>query len=104
MQYLIVPILIILAIGAATSHLDLPGFDVPNVFSSLGWRATPSSPQGTYISQPTSSSLDTFITGGPDDNTKSLTNATVTFTFSGADRRSGNSNALSFETWVDGFV
>ncbi|MDO8655121.1 MAG: hypothetical protein Q7R48_01705 [bacterium] len=109
MQYLIVPILIILAIGAATSNLDLPGFDIPNVFSALGWGSSTSSSQGQggYLqqqnSQPTSSSLDTFITGGPADNTKSLTNATVTFTFSGTDRRSGNANALSFETWVEGF-
>ncbi len=107
MQYLLIPILIILAIGAATSRLDLPGFEIPNVLSILGWGTSTSSPQeGSYLqqdTQPTNPRLDTSITEGPENNTKLLNGTTVTFKFSGTGLQSNSSNALLFETKIEGF-
>ena len=109
MQYLLIPLLIILAIGAATSRLDLPGFDFPNVLSILGWgTSTPSSQgqEGSYFqqdTQPTNSLLDTFITEGPENNTKLLNGTTVTFKFSGQGPQGSSSSALLFETKIEGF-
>ncbi len=107
MQYLLIPLLIILAIGAATSRLDLPGFDFPNVLSILGWEtSTPSSQGGSYLrqdAQPTNPLLDTLITEGPENNTKLLNGTTVKFTFSGTGQKNNSSNTLAFETKVEGF-
>lgn len=105
MQYLVIPLLIILAIGAATSNLDLPGFDFPDVLSGLGWGTSAPSPQGTSLLQnvqPTNPLLNTFITDGPVNNSTFLTSSTATLGFSGTGP-SGTANGLTFETFVEGF-
>lgn len=105
MQYLLIPLLIILAIGAASSHLDLPGFEFPNVLSGLGWGTSAPSPQGTPLlqkAQPTNPLLDTLITEGPAHNSVFLTDTTATFKFSGTGP-AGTASGLTFETLVEGF-
>ncbi|MBI4122816.1 MAG: hypothetical protein HY458_00430 [Parcubacteria group bacterium] len=107
MQYLIIPLLIILAIGVVAARIDLPGFDFPNVLSILGWgTSTPSSQGEVYLSQrdtqPTNPLLDTAIIEGPQNNTVFLTTTTVTFIFSGTGPKNIPVNTLSFETKIEG--